>query len=908
MAKKRTVGEAHGPSGEPLDPVTAQQNKIFERFARAREGLKARGSETFEAAESAAGRLDAFFAFVADTKDAGARMILEGEPTACEAGRAIVEAEPAMKGALIREIAARLEAGDFRAKAGPRTAQPTREDLERLLIAILGSAAESEAVADFEPALVAAADHVARVDGPPPSSKLIDGIRSEVREVVSEKGGLSAPAREALGRLVAAIRGRIEAGQAWKPVEYQGGPRLWLEELEVARTDGLRFHVQPGEAWSDAAIADIEGMPAGPGREAWVALMRACDDIPSGKKVEKWLADARKLVDRIGRDDFRRCLLRWFPLVDRPRTAPHPCPNDWDPDWTHLIVPEHRNILWALVRLCSGREDRDLARALARLAVSSYRKVPKIGPRLVSLGNACVSVLGTLPGIEAVGQLAMLKTRVKFGTALKEVEKAFDAAARRENLPREEIEELGVPTYGMEEVGRRVEAFGDYTAEMAADGDGFSIAWSKADGSPLKSVPASIKKDHAEEWKELQAAAKDAGMMLTSRRDALDSSYLARKTWPLAAWRERYLDHPLVGVIASRLIWTFTEGKKTLDAFYHDGRLVDREGRAIEEPGGSTTVALWHPIGRPVEEVLAWRDLLERLGVKQPFKQAHREVYLLTDAERRTGTYSNRFAAHVLKQHQFHALCAARGWKNRLRMSVDDSYPPATRTLPAWNLRAEFWVEKIGDEVNESYVYLYLATDQVRFYPIDAAQAMAHASGRGYRLWNAEDRPMALEDVPPMVLSEILRDVDLFVGVASVGNDPTWSDGGPRGRYVDYWQRFSFGTLSATAQTRKAVLERLVPRLKIADRCEFSDKFLIVRGDLRTYKIHLGSGNILMEPNDQYLCIVPKQVASSKPGGKLFLPFEGDAVLSVVLSKALMLADDRKIKDETITRQIDASG
>jgi hypothetical protein len=28
----------------------------------------------------------------------------------------------------------------------------------------------------------------------------------------------------------------------------------------------------------------------------------------------------------------------------------------------------------------------------------------------------------------------------------------------------------------------------------------------------------------------------------------------------------------------------------------------------------------------------------------------------------------------------------------------------------------------------------------------------------------------------------------------------------------------------------------------------------VVKGELRTYRIHLGSGNILMEPNDQYLC------------------------------------------------------
>ncbi len=30
----------------------------------------------------------------------------------------------------------------------------------------------------------------------------------------------------------------------------------------------------------------------------------------------------------------------------------------------------------------------------------------------------------------------------------------------------------------------------------------------------------------------------------------------------------------------------------------------------------------------------------------------------LTDAERATRTDSNRFAAHILKQHQFNSLCA----------------------------------------------------------------------------------------------------------------------------------------------------------------------------------------------------------------------------------------------------------
>ena len=86
------------------------------------------------------------------------------------------------------------------------------------------------------------------------------------------------------------------------------------------------------------------------------------------------------------------------------------------------------------------------------------------------------------------------------------------------------------------------------------------------------------------------------------------------------------------------------------------------------------------------------------------------------------------------------------------------------------------------------------------------------------------------------------------------------------------------------------------------NRCTLGDRFLVVRGSLRTYKIHLGSGNILMEPNDQYLYIPPRSTADG--AADVFLPFEGDATLSIILSKAFLLAEDKKIKDETITRQI----
>jgi hypothetical protein len=732
----------------------------------------------------------------------------------------------------------------------------------------------------------------------------IGSIASAVENRAGE-APLPAELSELIARVVAALRDHGENS------DY----RQAAAKLARLVSTGPVVDLAPGEAWSDAALEDLAAMD-GPRQAAWRELLSSCQEAGRSKPTASWRKQARKLVEAVGPDEFRSRILRWLPLVDRPRTAPRSRSNDWEPDYENLIEPRHVELLRGLSQCLAFEADRDLARALAALALSSYRKVPGKGPRMPALGNAALAALGSMPGLDAVGQLALLKVKVKFIPAQKEVGKALAAAAEREGLPVEEIEELAVPAYGLEEVGRRREELGDYLAEIIVDGSDAELRWSKAaDGKALKSVPAALKKEHADEVKDLQGAVKDIGKMLTAQKERIDGLFLARKRWPVAAWRDRDLDHPLVGTLARRLIWRIRDGDAIADAAFLDGRLVGVDDRPVPEPGPAATVELWHPIEVPMEGVLAWRDWLDRHRVRQPFKQAHREVYILTDAERATRVYSNRFAAHILRQHQFHSLCAARGWRNRLRLMVDDTYPPASRDLPEWGLRAEYWVEGIGDDygtdTNDSGAYLHLATDQVRFYEIGAAQREAHAGGGGYSAgWNRADaEPVPLDRVPPLVLSEILRDVDLFVGVASVGNDPQWSDGGPQGRHVDYWNRYSFGDLSANGQTRKAVLERLIPRLKIAPRCSFSEKFLVVKGDLRTYKIHLGSGNILMEPNDQYLCIVPRRSAADRPAdrpadGAVFLPFEGDQTLSVILSKALMLADDRKISDPTIVSQI----
>lgn len=701
------------------------------------------------------------------------------------------------------------------------------------------------------------------------------------------------------------------------------------------RVEGEAFMpLDRGEAWSDAALARIESASATESAALKQLFIHAAS-CSGSKPSKKWLKTAQEPISSLTRETFNQLLLELFPLVDRPRTQPSPH-RDWREGalGDQLILDHHADILKGLCWMASVEEDEEIARALGALAISCYRKLPGVGPRAVKIGNAAVYALGAMPGKAAIGQLAILRIKLKMASAQKLVLKALDRVAEREDIPRDQIEEMAVPSYGLDEVGIGEEQLGEYTARISVSSSGNTspgkLLWVNPKGKEIKSVPAAVKEQFPDELKELKASVKDINKMLPVQRDRIDGLFLERRSWDLDVWRQRYLDHPLIGTIARRLIWVFTSGENQAAAAWlaHDsegaahseGQLVRVDG-SVFVPDDDCRVSIWHPIREDAQpgqdpvrgDLIDWRRFYEERGIVQPFKQAHREVYLLTDAERNTEVYSNRFAAHILRQHQFNALAIGRFWKNQLRIMADMECHAPRRDLGAWGIRAEFWVEGVGDDYNDELVspsgaFLYIATDQVRFYAIEAAQNMGHAWGGQYRNRGGDvdvNHPIPLDQIPPIVLSETLRDVDLFVGVASVGNNPEWADGGPEGRFQDYWQSYSFGTLSGTAQTRRELLGRLVPRLKIASQCELKDKFLIVRGNIRTYKIHLGSGNILMEPNDHYLCIVPTSAMTKGPGGeKVHLPFEGDRVLAIILSKAFLLADDHKIKDKTILTQI----
>jgi hypothetical protein len=215
---------------------------------------------------------------------------------------------------------------------------------------------------------------------------------------------------------------------------------------------------------------------------------------------------------------------------------------------------------------------------------------------------------------------------------------------------------------------------------------------------------------------------------------------------------------------------------------------------------------------------------------------------LITPAELETRLYSNRFAAHVLRYQQAYALFRERGWTANYLGPYDGGYEgQARRDFPGAGLTAYFDHYPV-DAGPFAYPVDLCSTDRVSFC----------------RTGDRRRAPVPLEEVPELVFSEAMRDVDLFVSITSIALDPRWADRG-EDPHSAYWREYSFGDLTETAVVRGEALARLVPKLKIAPRLELTGRYLRVQGRLNSYKIHIGSGNVLIEPDDRYLCIVPAQ-------------------------------------------------
>ncbi|RPD42109.1 DUF4132 domain-containing protein [Chitinophaga barathri] len=698
------------------------------------------------------------------------------------------------------------------------------------------------------------------------------------------------PVSDTLRSALSTLKEKLEAPAAYhlRKDQTKQLAKLGPVYARLMQTDGgpVPVYFRGNDIFSDYANQYLRGLS---GAEAghWARLMIHTQKASGSKPSNKFLTEGGALIRALGEDAFHEKINDWLVFLAAMKDSEEDNGYGYTcTTYLHSGIFDHvRGFVW----ICSYYSDKTTLFNIAALAERAFRKIPQTGPAAPALGNACLFALANSEGMGGIGHLSRLKLRIRQNNTQGIIEKYLVEAAIAQGVSTHDIEDMAVEDHGFED-GKITFSFDSASAVLQLTGTGkTALNWFKADGTPQKSVPAQVKEQHAETLKTIKEIIKQSEATLSAQRDRMDRFFRIDRSIPWPHFKTYYFNHPLLGYIARKLIWTVEHEGIQHHVIYHNDTWLDQEGHAVAlTPGEQTHFTLWHPVHHSAAVIRQWRDFLMQEQIVQPVKQAFREIYLLTDAEVNTLSYSNRMAAHILRQHQFNSLAKLRGWKYALRGSFDGgSEEVATLLLPDFNLRAEYWIHAVQDQehILPSGMYEYIATDQLRFINTFTRETVS------------------LPEVPAVALSEVMRDADLFVGVASVGNDPNWTDSGGIPRYRDYWYTYSFGELTEVAKTRRYILENLVPRLKIAPVTTLQDKFLVVKGKLRTYKIHLGSTNILMEPNDQYLCIVAVRSAK-EPGGSFFLPFEGDAGLSLILSKAILLAEDDKIKDVTITRQI----
>lgn len=273
--------------------------------------------------------------------------------------------------------------------------------------------------------------------------------------------------------------------------------------------------------------------------------------------------------------------------------------------------------------------------------------------------------------------------------------------------------------------------------------------------------------------------------------------------------------------------------------------------------------------------------------IRQPYRQAFREVYRIGDDERGESS-SLRFAGHILRYQRMFALLKERRWATRYLGPWDGGQDGEARRDFEWvRLRAIFTFAPISTDDPRAFPVQLCGTKELYFVRLDDRRAAR----------------LSLGEVPEIIFSEASRDVDLFVSLCSIAaanDEVAWDDK----RFVRFstYREQQAERGSPLVRSRRAALEDVLPRLPVAERGRLEERDLVVRGHLAEYRINVATGSVRFGPGNTDLPLA-EGVLPALEASTLYLPFEDDPILHRIVRIALMLGRDREITDaETLRR------
>ena len=369
------------------------------------------------------------------------------------------------------------------------------------------------------------------------------------------------------------------------------------------------------------------------------------------------------------------------------------------------------------------------------------------------------------------------------------------------------------------------------------------------DGKSLKSLPKSFAKD--ERVVELKAVVKELRDQRKRSIQSLETAMTERSAFSISEVLG-LLENPMLASIVETLVWR-CDGALGFPSVEGKRISLSRTGKDGESVSG-TELFIAHPFD--FREFGCWsalqRHVLEN-SVIQPFKQVFREYYPITEDELAEKNISRRYAGNQVQPQRTLALLKTCGW-------TVDYEEGLQRVYYRENLIARMYA--MAD---------WFSPSEIESPTLEIVRFFNRESGE----------PVELSLVPPIVFSETMRDIDLVVSVAHVGG-------------VDPEASYS------SIELRIAIAVELLPLMSISN-VKFSGAHAKIHGNLGEYSVHMGSGTV----HQIGIGVISVLPIHSQHRGRLFLPFaDSDPKTAEIMSKLILFAEDKKIKDPSILTQM----
>lgn len=385
--------------------------------------------------------------------------------------------------------------------------------------------------------------------------------------------------------------------------------------------------------------------------------------------------------------------------------------------------------------------------------------------------------------------------------------------------------------------------------KLEIDENGKAELLCEKNGKALKSVPAKYNKN--EKVLEFTATKKQLTEQYRRTRFMFEEA-MESETIFTAEELSLLCENPVLKPIVSRLVYITREKSGDKLGFFGGNVLADFEGKETKITK-KTKLKIAHPYN--IYKDGHWHEYQKYLfdkGIVQPFKQVFRELYVKTDEEAQAYR-STRYAGNQIQPKKTVACLKSRRWIADVEEGLQKVYYKENIIASIYALADWFSPSDIEAPTLE----------WVEFFDRKTYKAIK------------------IEDVPDIIFSEVMRDVDLAVSVAHAGGvDPE--------------------TSHSTIEMRSAIVEFTLPLFKLKN-VKLEGTHAFISGERADYSIHLGSGVVHLQGGPM-INILP---VHSQHRGKLFLPFvDEDPKTSQIISEILLFAEDKKIKDPFILDQI----